>query len=154
MPHSRPQCAAITALLTLLVAAAPAAAQDTRTITITGTDDMQWDVTRIEAEPGERIRVVVRNVSRLGNVANPHNFVVVERDTDVDRFVTLSSVARRHEYIAPQMEDRVIVATGLVGGGESAEVTFTAPEEKGDYPYVCTFPGHYAAGMRGILAVE
>ena len=131
-----------------------AAAEEPRTVTLIGTDDMKWDVTRIEAAPGETIRVIVKNVTRLGNVANPHNFVLVREDTDLDRFVTVSSMARRHEYIAPQMRDQVIAATGLADGGEAVEVTFTVPEEEGEYPYVCTFPGHYAAGMKGVLVVE
>jgi plastocyanin len=30
-------------------------------------------------------------------------------------------------------------------------IEFTAPSAPGDYPYVCTFPGH--STMRGILKV-
>ncbi|WP_395086164.1 plastocyanin/azurin family copper-binding protein [Gracilimonas sp.] len=28
------------------------------------------------------------------------------------------------------------------------------PEQTGDYPFICSFPGHYAAGMQGTLKVE
>jgi uncharacterized cupredoxin-like copper-binding protein len=28
------------------------------------------------------------------------------------------------------------------------------PKAPGSYPYVCTFPGHFQAGMRGTLEVK
>ncbi|HEU5090712.1 MAG TPA: plastocyanin/azurin family copper-binding protein, partial [Roseiflexaceae bacterium] len=33
------------------------------------------------------------------------------------------------------------------------EVTFKAPAP-GTYTFLCTYPGHYAAGMKGTLTVE
>ena len=36
------------------------------------------------------------------------------------------------------------------GQDDDAEVTFTKP---GMYPYLCTLPGHAAAGMKGVLKV-
>jgi azurin len=32
-------------------------------------------------------------------------------------------------------------------------MSFTAPIAKGDYPYVCTFPGHHIL-MRGVMKVR
>lgn len=37
--------------------------------------------------------------------------------------------------------------------GETVSVTFTAPEERGEYGYVCTFPGHRAP-MQGTMHAE
>ena len=59
------------------------------------------------------------------------------------------------EYI-PQDEEskKLIVAhTKLIGGTESDTLTFTAPAEAGAYPYICTFPGHFAL-MQGVLTVK
>ena len=47
----------------------------------------------------------------------------------------------------------VLAHTKLLNPGESETITFTAPKEKGDYPYVCTFPGHYTT-MKGTLEVK
>jgi uncharacterized cupredoxin-like copper-binding protein len=33
-------------------------------------------------------------------------------------------------------------------------VKFTAPQAPGEYPFICTFPGHYAIGMKGVLVVR
>ena len=32
--------------------------------------------------------------------------------------------------------------------------TFKVPAEAGSYDYICSFPGHFAAGMRGKLVVK
>ncbi|MEO0446326.1 MAG: plastocyanin/azurin family copper-binding protein, partial [Verrucomicrobiota bacterium] len=47
----------------------------------------------------------------------------------------------------------ILYATDLLDQGETEELTFTAPAEVGEYPYICTFPGH-AMIMRGVLTVE
>jgi plastocyanin len=52
------------------------------------------------------------------------------------------------------MKSEILADVGLVGPGERLEVTFTAPKVAGTYPYVCSFAGHYAAGMNGTLIVK
>jgi plastocyanin len=49
-------------------------------------------------------------------------------------------------------DSSILASIGLVQPGKKASVRFTAPKEKGDYPYVCTFPGH-SLTMRGIMKV-
>jgi uncharacterized cupredoxin-like copper-binding protein len=48
----------------------------------------------------------------------------------------------------------VVGAPKLAGPGETVVVTFKVPAKAGSYPYMCTFPGHYAAGMKGDLVVK
>ena len=33
-------------------------------------------------------------------------------------------------------------------------MTFTVPKVAGKYPYLCSFAGHFAAGMSGVLLVK
>ena len=47
----------------------------------------------------------------------------------------------------------VLFHTPLVNPHESATLYFKAPEKEGDYPYVCTMPGH-AALMNGTMKVS
>ena len=47
-----------------------------------------------------------------------------------------------------------LAKTALAGPGETVQVTFTVPSTPGDYPYLCTFAGHYQAGMKGALTVQ
>lgn len=125
-----------------------------RTIEITGTDNMKYDVTEIEAAPGEEITIKLTTKSQIPKQAMAHNVIVLDGDADVDAFANASARARDNQYVASDYEDEIIAATDLAGGGETVEVTFTVPEEEGDYEYICTFPGHYAAGMKGVLTVR
>jgi len=43
--------------------------------------------------------------------------------------------------------------TPLIQPGKSARLLVTFPK-KGKYPYLCTVPGHAAAGMKGIFTVK
>jgi azurin len=46
----------------------------------------------------------------------------------------------------------VMVATRMLTAGEFGVLRFVAPKEVGDYPYLCTFPGHWFQ-MNGTMHV-
>ena len=62
--------------------------------------------------------------------------------------------ARETEFIPAAMKTAVLAHTTLAGPGESVEVTIKVPAKAGSYPYLCSFPGHFALGMKGTLAVK
>lgn len=125
-----------------------------RTIEITGGDDMKFSVTSIAAKPGEVIRVVLKSVGKIPKVAMGHNFVALKAGVDAAKFSQDAMTARDTEYVPASRKADILAATALAGPGESVEVTFKAPAKAGSYPYVCSFPGHFAAGMRGDLVVK
>src|SRR4030095_13020207 len=47
---------------------------------------------------------------------------------------------------------KVLFATKMLDGGQTAKLAFTAPTEPGEYSYLCTYPGHWRR-MVGTLAV-
>ena len=49
--------------------------------------------------------------------------------------------------------DQVIAHTFVVPAGGKHTLSMKAPAEAGEYPFICTFPGHWQA-MRGVLIVE
>ncbi len=116
-------------------------------------EEWYYLLTGINAEPGEELNVKLTTISQLPPSAMSHNWLLLTQDADVEAFNTASIKAKDNDYVASDMEEMVIENTGMLGGGESATVSFSAPEETGDYPYLCTFPGHYLAGMEGILSV-
>ena len=74
--------------------------------------------------------------------------------TDVDQFASAALQASEQEQFVPeQYRDRVIAASPVLHSGETTEIQFTAPLQKGDYPVVCSFPGHWAI-MKGTVVVE
>lgn len=46
----------------------------------------------------------------------------------------------------------VLAATELVNPETSTIIRFRAPDKLGNYPYVCTFPGHWRI-MNGVMKV-
>jgi azurin len=140
--------------LALLALPTLAAAQQPRTIEIKGTDDMKFSLTSITAKPGERIRVVLTAVGSMPKIVMAHNWILLKKGTDQQGFINASALARDTGFIAPAQKTHVLASTTLIGAGEKAEVTFTAPKVAGAYPYVCSFPGHFAAGKKGTLTVK
>jgi azurin len=130
------------------------AAKGARTVEIVVGDNMKFDKTEIPAKPGETLRVVLKNTGVMQKVAMGHNFVLLKQGVDQVEFNTAAFGARETDFIPPSMKASVIANTTLTGGGEVAETTFTVPAKAGTYPYLCSFPGHFALGMRGTLIVK
>jgi azurin len=125
-----------------------------RTIDLVGTDQMKFDVTNIAAKPGEQLRVRLTSKGTMPKIAMAHNFVLLKLKTSAVKFITAGAQARATDFIPDEMKDQVIAKTALAGAGETVEVTFKVPGVAGKYDYVCTFPGHFQAGMRGVLTVK
>lgn len=142
------------AALVTLGAAAAAQAQAPRVIAITGTDAMKYSVTAITAKPGEKLTVKLTGQGAMPKVAMAHNFVLLALKADVTAFVNAGVTARATDYIAPAMKAQVLAHSPLAGNGETVEVTFDAPKAPGVYTFICTFPGHFQAGMKGTLTVK
>jgi azurin len=134
--------------------AAKAAPKGARTVEITATDTMKFDKTEIAAKPGETLRIVLKNTGTMPKLVAGHNLVVLKLGTDQVEFTKAAFNARDTEFIPPAMKTAVLAATTLAGPGETVEVTFKVPAKAGAYPYVCSFPGHFALGMKGMLNVK
>lgn len=143
----------LTALVALLLVA-PRPVAPERTITIGVDDSMKFSVTAITAAPGETLKIVVKSTGTMPKMAMAHNVVLLALGTKPDAFVKAGAMSRETDFIAPAEKSKVIAATPLAGAGETVEVTFRVPDKKGVYPFVCTFPGHYALGMKGTLTVR
>jgi azurin len=115
---------------------------------------MKYDVTQITAKRGEQLRVRLTTKGTMPKIAMAHNFVLLKLAANPVKFVTAGAQARQTDFIAPETKDQVIAATALAGAGETVEVTFKVPNAAGKYPFLCTFPGHFQAGMRGDLIVK
>lgn len=135
-------------------AAKTAPAGAVRTVEIVGTDDMKFSVTTIPAKAGEQLRVRLTSKGAMPKIAMAHNFVLLQLKASPVKFAEAAATARATDFVPPTMKDQVIASTTLAGAGETVEVTFKVPATPGSYPYLCTFPGHFAAGMRGTLVVK
>jgi azurin len=136
--------------------AAPAAKKPAgagRTIELAGGDDMKYSLTTITAKPGETLHIVLKGAGTIPKIAMAHNFVALKAGVDAAKFSQDAMTARDTDYVPAARKADVLASTTLAGPGETVEVTFKAPAA-GTYPYLCTFPGHFAAGMKGDLVVK
>lgn len=144
--------AGCTVLFVLSTLPAHAAA---RVIKMTGTDAMKFSVAQITAKPGEELTIQLTSVSTQDKAVMAHNFVLLAQGTDANGFAVAASVARPlHIPKQEKWKKAILASTGLAGGGQTVTVTFKAPAAPGTYTYLCTFPGHYNGGMKGVLTVK
>lgn len=134
--------------------AAAGGAAPARVVQLQVGDNMKFDPAAITAAPGESIKVVLKDVGTMPKVAMGHNFVLLRKASEAKAIVDKCASARDTDFIAPAVQPQLLAFTKLVGPGETVEVTFTAPAQRGDYLFVCTFPGHFAMGMKGTLTVK
>lgn len=123
-------------------------------VEITGNDQMKFDVVAIEAQPGQKVTVTLKNAGTMPKLSMGHNFVLLMQDMDPNKFVEAGTPHMGKDYIAPELANKVIAHTKLLGPGESDTISFAAPKAPGAYHYICSFPGHSAIGMRGVLTVK
>lgn len=135
-------------------ASAAPAGQAPRTIDIVANDQMQYSIKTITARPGEVLRIRVISRGSIPKVAMAHNVVLLKPGTDINKFLTVGAPHRATDFIAPEMKAMVIAQTPFAGPGEAVQVIFTVPAKPGRYPYICTFAGHFMAGMQGVLIVK
>jgi azurin len=115
---------------------------------------MKFDVTTLTAVPGELITVVLTNAGTLPKDAMGHNWILLTAGTDPVKFAQDAQPEGANGYIPTKAKDKILAFVGLLGPGESGEVTFQAPEKPGEYPFLCSFPAHCFVGMKGMLVVK
>lgn len=125
-----------------------------KTIELTGNDRMQFNLDSFTVGAGEKVKVTLKNVGTMPKVSMGHNFVLLSMGVDVTGFANAASMKATTDYVPQDRSDDIIAHTKLLGPDESDSVTFQAPSKKGDYDYLCSFPGHVQAGMRGVMHVE
>ena len=132
----------------------PAAVVTDCTAEIEGNDMMQYDVGSITVPAScAEFTITLRHVGQLAETAMGHN-VVIAKAADVAAIASDGMAAGVDaEYVKPD-DARVVAHTDMIGGGESASVTFDVAKikEGGPWQFFCSFPGHSAI-MKGDIGV-
>lgn len=121
------------------------------TWTVEGNDQMKFDVTLIRVKAGEPVELTLKNAGQLPIESMGHNLVVLQPGVDLPTFASEATAAMDSEYIPKSALSSIVAHTKLLGPGEEDKITFTL--EKGVYPYICSFPGHYGI-MQGKIVAE
>jgi azurin len=94
------------------------------------------------------------NLGTMPKAAMGHNFILLKKGTDLKVFTDAAIMAAATDYIPAAMADQIIAHTKLLGPKQSDEITFKAPTEPGEYPFICSFPAHFLSGMKGVIVVK
>ena len=118
------------------------------TIAVGTAPGMKFDPTQIRVKAGSRVKLVLTNSDDM-----LHNLVV----TAPDRADAVATAAMQlglkgtAQHYVPASRD-VLFHTLLLEPNKSDAIYFRAPTAPGDYPYICSFPGH-GFTMRGVMHV-
>jgi azurin len=122
-----------------------------REVTIEAGKNLSYSITSFSVRAGEPIKLTFVNPDVV-----PHNWALIRPGTLpsvgslVNKIIAEPDAAARH-YI-PRTED-VLAYVDIVDPGRDFTIYFRAPSQKGRYPYLCTFPGHWMV-MNGVMTVE
>jgi azurin len=121
-------------------------------VQLTGNDTMHYDGNHITVHNGQPVLIELTNIGHTPRDQMAHNFVLLKPGSDVFTFNLLSAQAKNQGYMPAELMGQVVANTTFAGPGETVQVQFPAPAP-GQYPFLCNFPGHYAAGMHGVMLV-
>lgn len=113
-------------------------------------NEMQYEQTEFTVAPGQTVHIMFRNTA--DNPAMSHNVVVLRSTAAINAVGQAAMGASDSDYIPAARQSDIIAHTQMSAPGATVEVTFTAPSAAADYPYICTFPGHYMT-MQGTMHV-
>lgn len=119
-------------------------------LTIDSNDAMQFSVDELSVDAScKQVELTLTHSGSLPRNAMGHNWVL-SSDADAQGVNQEGMQAGLdNEYVKPD-DARVIAFTPVIGGGESATITFSIDglDAGGKYTFFCTFPGHFAI-MKG-----
>jgi azurin len=113
-------------------------------------NEMKYDLKSFTVTAGKPVEIVFENPDFM-----QHNLVIAQ-------IGALQTVGKAADKLAsdPKGAERnyvpdipeVLFATKLINPQKTEKLLFVAPQQVGDYPYVCTFPGHWSI-MNGVMKV-
>ncbi|HEX9372471.1 MAG TPA: plastocyanin/azurin family copper-binding protein [Roseiflexaceae bacterium] len=116
----------------------------------TAGEQLQFAPAALTATAGQQVKVTFKN----GSTALQHNWVLAKGGDDVaSKIDEAGAAAGASKGYIPDDKANIVSNTKLLNGGETDSATFTAPPA-GTYTFLCTFPGHFPAGMKGTLTIK
>lgn len=129
---------------------APAALAGPCDVAIAGSDAMKFDLTEIKIPATcKKVTVTLTHTGKLQAKYMGHDWVLA-KTADVEGIDADGLKAGLDAGYLKANDARVIAHTKVIGGGESATVTFSTGTlvKGGDYTFFCSFPGH-SSMMKG-----
>ncbi|MDG1278704.1 MAG: ThuA domain-containing protein [Algoriphagus sp.] len=113
--------------------------------------EMKYNKSSFTVKAGSQVTIDFENPDFM-----QHNLVIGQKGSKEIIGKAADELARdpkgAEQNYVPKIPE-VIIATRLVDPEGRESIVFTAPTEPGEYPFVCTVPGHWRI-MNGIMIVE
>ncbi len=110
---------------------------------------LKFNTSLLTVKAGSKAKLTFNNTDDM-----LHN-VVITTPGDADEVgklaLTMGLNGERMNYVPNT--PKVLFHTLLLQPGKSETIYFTAPAKPGEYPFICSYPGHYLI-MRGVMKVE
>ncbi|MGV3531256.1 MAG: PVC-type heme-binding CxxCH protein [Chthoniobacteraceae bacterium] len=104
-------------------------------------EQMRFDSDRILVEAGKPVEFIVENTDIM-----PHNFLIVTPGSHeaIGKLAErMPPTPDRDGRVYVPRDKRVLLASKLLEPRQKEKLSFKAPDEPGEYEFVCTYPGHY-----------
>ena len=112
---------------------------------------MKYDLEEFTVQAGTTVEIVFENTDAM-----QHNLLILEPGSlnlvgaMADKMAT--TAAGPAKGYVPDVS-QVLASSILIDPGATSRLRFKVPDQPGDYPFVCTFPGHWRT-MNGVMKVE
>jgi putative membrane-bound dehydrogenase-like protein len=114
-------------------------------------NEMKYDLKEFTVEAGKPVEIIFENPDFM-----QHNLLI----TQIGSLETVGKAADKmagdpkgaEKNYVPELPE-VLFSTKLVNPQQTVTLRFIAPTKAGDYPFVCTFPGHWSI-MNGTMKVS
>jgi len=122
-----------------------------RNVSVEAGKNLTFATKTLKVKAGEPLRLIFNNPDVV-----PHNWVLVKPGA-LEKVGTLANQiiaepdAAARQYV-PKSDD-VLLYSDIVQPLARGTIFFSAPRQKGRYPYLCTFPGHWMV-MNGEMIVD
>jgi uncharacterized cupredoxin-like copper-binding protein len=116
-------------------------AEATRVVKIEATDEMRFKPGAITVGSGEIVRFDVTNTGKIR-----HELVLGDEKDQREREEEMQAMQMKPGEAMPDDANTISIAPG-----ETKFITWRFPAKPGKVLYACHQPGHYAAGMEGII---
>lgn len=138
----------ILGMLPVAVMAAP------QKVEMTVSDQIRFSTKKIEAKVGVPLEITLRHTGKIPKASMSHNMVILKPGSMVAMISARCVGAKDKNYVADDAETKsaVLAASPQLGPGETYVLRFT-PTQAGEYPFLCTFPGHFGE-MNGVIVVK
>ena len=113
-------------------------------------NEMKYDISEFVVQAGKPVEITFVNDDFM-----QHNLLIttpgsLEKVGQASDKMAMEADGAERSYV-PDLPE-VLEYTRLLNPEETATLQFIAPEEPGEYPFICTFPGHWRL-MNGVMKV-